>query len=121
MTQNDFKDASREELIDLVISKHEQAQQEREQRVALDQQLRWFKRQLFGTKSEKRTVLEAKSTQLSLGELLGHDSSSRPAPATTSVRPHQRTKRSANEQDESPSGLRFDESVTFPRFSYQRL
>ena len=36
----------------------------------LQQQMDWFKRQLFGTKSERR-VLPADCRQLTLGEMLG--------------------------------------------------
>ena len=51
----------------------------REERDALKQELDWFKRQLFGRKSEKRLVEQA--DQLDLGQLLGDAASpSKPEP-----------------------------------------
>ncbi len=61
--RDDLSQASHEELIDLVLASHERLQD-------VEQQLRWFKKQLFGAKSERRLV-EEPSSQLSLGEGLG--------------------------------------------------
>jgi len=70
-------------------------------------QLEWFKRQLFGSKSERR-VVDADGRQLFLGEVGSED-----APAeesSVSVAEHQRRRRPKQEEADE-SGLRFDESV----------
>ena len=71
----------------------------------LTRQLAWFKRQLFGSKSERR-VVDAEGRQLWLGE---PQASSAPEPAVT-VAEHQRRRRGRRE-DADESGLRFDPSV----------
>jgi transposase len=105
---NDLSEASREELIDLVITSHHDAERERAQRLELEQQLRWFKKQLFGAKSERRLSVEDEASQLCLGE----ESASKPevAEAPTTVRAHARKRRPRREEAEE-SGLRFDDSV----------
>ncbi len=74
MTRDGLDQASHEELIELALAAHQSAEQEKERSHALDvrlqeveQQLRWFKTQLFGTKSERRFV-EDEPSQLCLGE-----------------------------------------------------
>ena len=69
----------------------------------LNAQLDWFKRQLFGPKSERRFVSESGS-QLWLGE---NDAPATATSATTVVGSHTRRRRGRRE---SPS-VRFDESV----------
>ncbi|MCP3955066.1 MAG: IS66 family transposase [Desulfobacterales bacterium] len=78
---------------------------------ALKHQLDWFKRQLFGEKSEKR-LKEVNPDQLSIGELLPT------VPPIPEDQPKQeirytRGKNHKNHLDGSPSdsGLRFDETV----------
>ena len=81
-----------------------------QQRIAeLEQQVEWFKRQLFGEKSEKRLPL-APSEQLHLGEMLDDEL---PPPAQETVKEYQRRRRPKEPLFGSPadSGLRFDESV----------
>ena len=56
MTRESLVHASREDLIDLVLSSNERME-------ALEQQLRWFKQQLFGRKSE-RQIPEPDPSQL---------------------------------------------------------
>ena len=101
MTREALEKASRDELIDLALREHQQREQ-------LEQQLRWFKKQLFGAKSERRIDFEPDPLQLSLGETLTEDVASE-EPART-VRAHTRRARTARE-DDSDSGLRFDASV----------
>jgi len=55
--------------------------------VALQQQLDWFKRQLFGRKSERRLAI-ATDNQLCLGELLDVDET--PPPPTETIKSYQR-------------------------------
>lgn len=82
-----------------------------EQRYAeLQQQLDWFKRQLFGAKSERHIPLD-ESRQLTLGEMAvpqAGELSSIEVPA------HRRTKAHATDRDEGD--LRFDESVPVVRY-----
>jgi transposase len=73
----------------------------------LQQQLDWFKRQLFGTKSDRR-IFPENTRQLTLGESLHPHDDSAPAPETT-VRSHRRKKASPSPEDEGQ--LRFDASV----------
>jgi len=47
VTRDSIVHASREDLIDLVLSSNERMEE-------LEQQLRWFKQQLFGRKSERQ-------------------------------------------------------------------
>lgn len=76
----------------------------------LEQKLEWFKRQVFGEKSERRLIL-SDPRQLSLGDLLSVDGII-PPPACTSVSGYQRGKAKKKLLESSPedSGLRFDES-----------
>lgn len=100
MTRDSIVHASREDLIDLVLSSNERMEE-------LEQQLRWFKQQLFGRKSE-RQIPEPDSAQLCLGESLAPK---KDAPvATTTVRSHARHKRPEREASDD-AGLRFDDSV----------
>lgn len=75
----------------------------------LKHQLDWFKKQLFGSKSERR-LIEPSPDQLSLGEGL------RPA-ANGSTEPvqqipaHTRRRRAPKGDDDAASGLRFDDNV----------
>jgi transposase len=101
----DLKQASRDELIDLVVEAHEQREQ-------LEHQLRWFKKQLFCEKSERRIDLTADPSQLSLGEAFA--SSAAPDEKTRVVRAHTWRERTPREEDQD-SGLRFDDSVPVRR------
>ena len=72
---------------------------------ALKHQLEWFKRQLFGAKSERRH-LEPPPTQMSLGEGLGE-----PQPAPAAARPvaaHQRRGRQRGTGESEEPTLFFD-------------
>jgi transposase len=80
-----------------------------EEKEELVHQLEWFKRQLFGEKSEKRLPL-APTEQLHLGEMLEDEL---PPPPKETVKEYQRRRRPKEPLAGSPedSGLRFDESV----------
>jgi transposase len=120
LTQEDLSDASRDELIDLAIGASRRADEEFERRTQseerlaeVEQQLRWFKNQLFGTKSERRPVDLEDSSQLHLGEIAKAETPQEELIAST-VRGHQRRKKSeAKDEDlgEGEAGLRFDDSV----------
>lgn len=107
MTREELVQADHAQLVDLVLDTQRDVALEREQRLQLEQQLRWFKKQLFGAKSERRIALDSPS-QLCLGE--GVAEKTKPALPETSVRSHQRRKRKPREVSDE-SGLRFDDSV----------
>jgi len=96
-----LSEVSREELIDLVVASHARLEE-------AEGQLRWFKQQLFGKKSERR-IVEPDPSQLSLGEGVVEEAEARPAPATK-VREHDRRQPKPKNTDED-AGLRFDDSV----------
>ena len=105
MSPKDLEQASRDELVNLVVEAHEQREQ-------LEHQLRWFKKQLFGAKSERRTDLTADPSQLNLGETFA--STAAPDEKARVVRAHTRRERTAREEGAEP-GLRFDDSVPIRR------
>ncbi len=109
MTEDALHHSSRDELVELVL-RAERDQAQRDERIQeLEEQLRWFKKQLFGRKSERR-ILDSPASQLCLGEVL--DEPITPAPKET-VRSYSRRKPKAEglEADADESGLRFDDSV----------
>lgn len=74
---------------------------------ALEHENAWFRKQLFGRKSERR-LRGSSSEQLPLGEL----PEDRPPPPTETVRSYQRRlKKEPPLSDADSTGLRFDESV----------
>jgi len=75
----------------------------------LQQQLDWFKRQMFGAKSERHIPLDD-SRQLTLGELPAGEADTAPSVV---VPAHRRTKARAEAPDEGT--LRFDDSVPVVR------
>jgi transposase len=80
------------EIVDLARSQFDLSRQVE----ALKQQLDWFKRQLFGQKSENR-ILEGGSGQMSLGELI--DQGEAPAPPARHIAAH--TRRAALRQPDT--------------------
>jgi transposase len=115
VTREDLSHVSHEHLIDLVLRAQQEVEQVRAQDAQrdarleeLEQQLRWFKQQLFGRKSE-RQLLVSDPSQLCLGEPLAPEPAEPPASETT-VRSHARRKRPERETPED-AGLRFDDSV----------
>ncbi len=79
----------------------------------VEQQLRWFKNQLFGTKSERRPLDVDESTQLHLGEI-AKTASTKEEPAVLTVGGYQRKKKAKTKDEdlgEGNAGLRFDDSV----------
>jgi transposase len=108
VTRKDFTQASREELIDLILAKHEQSEAAQSRLEEAEAQLRWFKQQIFGAKSERRVPGSEDPSQLCLGETLEPEERAE-APATT-VRGHERKRRPQRETPDE-SGLRFDDTV----------
>src|SRR5690606_27625841 len=89
-----------------LIESHEALEGQVEQ---LKHQLAWFKKQLFGRKSERRLV-ELSAQQLSLGEsLVAGDASA--VPAKQQVKSHTRRHRQSTDDNETTGGLRFDDRV----------
>jgi transposase len=76
----------------------------------LEHQLDWFKRQLFGKKSE-RFVAEPDPQQMHLGQQLGELPASAEPPEATVVPAHKRRRSRSNFADDSRDALFFDESV----------
>lgn len=74
----------------------------------LKHQLEWFKKQLFGSKSERR-LIEPSPDQLSLGE--GLQPASQDAELRQQIPAHTRRRRAPQGEDDTVSGLQFDESV----------
>lgn len=74
----------------------------------LEQQLDWFKRQLFGRKSEKH-LLDEVSAQ---GSLFATDKTSPSIDTTTDIKAHKRkSNKQLNGDEVNDTGLRFDASV----------
>lgn len=109
MTHEGLDEASREELIEFALSTHASLEQEKARRVEAEGQLRWFKNQLFGTKSERRIEVDS-SIQLSLGEAVAKATHVVEAPETV-VREHGRRKSNRKSKDQEEPGLRFDDTV----------
>jgi transposase len=76
----------------------------------LEAQLKWFQKQIFGRKSERRLVGDSKYIQLTLGSLLEEEIP--PAPTET-VKEYQRRIKpeKLSESSEDESGLRFSSDV----------
>jgi transposase len=91
-----------------LIKSHQALEGEVEQ---LKHQLAWFKKQLFGSKSERR-VIDPSPQQLSLGEsvsVVAGDVNVTPSKQT--VKTHERRRPQPTESDDTASGLRFDDRV----------
>lgn len=101
-TQQEFSPQTVQELFSLV---DQQAQQIR----ALKAQLEWFKKQIFGRKSEKR-LLEAPG-QIELSALLGAGGGEGRKAAPTEEITYTRRKKQRGEDCATDEGLRFDPDV----------
>ncbi len=108
MTRDELAKVSHSELVERMLAAHAQLEQERERREQVERQLRWFKSQLFGTKSERRVGGEdAGGQQLFLGEIeVDPDETVR----GTAVRSHERRRRQPKDVPDE-KGLRFDDAV----------
>jgi hypothetical protein len=98
-------------------SQQDKIQALEEDNLVLKQQLDWFKRQLFGRKSEKQ-LLEESSAQ---GVLFATDKKATSTDITTEIKAHQRkSNKQLNGDEVNDTGLRFDASVpTKLRQSYK--
>lgn len=92
----------RQGIVDLLASRHQLATRVDE----LTRQLEWFKRQLFGSKSERR-LLDPDSRQLTLGEWRQSEESGK----EITVAEHRRRSSSRPDTDTEEGGLRFDDTV----------
>lgn len=93
----------REEIVAL-LKAHRELQQSHDE---LSRQIEWFKRQLFGAKSERRLV-DPEGRQLTLGELYRHDAVEAPQ---IDVPAHRRRRSDPIRQGSGDQDLRFDPSV----------
>lgn len=108
----DYTALSVEQLVGLLQQKDQQAAVLTQQFQSLQQQLDWFKRQLFGQKSEKRNF-EDNPYQTTIAELL------KDVPAVPESAEEKQTisyergkaKKNALDNAQNDSGLRFDDSV----------
>lgn len=75
---------------------------------SLKRQLNWFKRQLFGEKSEKRLIIE-NPDQMDLGETF--KTPSEPAAPATETITYERRKKNRPDDCVTDEGLRFDDRV----------
>jgi len=94
---------SREEIVALLKAHHELQQQNED----LARQVEWFKRELFGAKSERRQF-DPQGLQLTLGELFRAPTG--PA-AEIEVASHRRRLHGSEESKPDDGALRFDPSV----------
>ncbi len=78
--------------------------------VSLKRQLAWFKKQLFGTKSERRLV-EVSPDQLLLNGLLGEVIKPEPVETETITYKRGKAKKKRGSDCVTDSGLRFDDTV----------
>jgi transposase len=76
---------------------------------SLQGQLDWFKRQLFGRKSEKRLI--DNPDQLGLAEVLSEAPAAAPGPATETITYNRRKGKQRSDECLTDAGLRFDEGV----------
>lgn len=87
----------------------------REELARLQHQLEWFKRQLFGKKSERRILDAASSGQMSLGEALNQEQTTQaPAPAERRVQAHTRRLPSAKPEDADAESVPFFDHTRVP-------
>ena len=82
---------------------------------SLKQQLNWFKRQLFGEKSEKRLIIE-NPDQIDLGDLFAASDSALPSVSETVT--YERRKKQRPAECVTDEGLRFDERVPVEVIEY---
>ena len=76
----------------------------------LQHQVDWFKRQLFGQKSERRLHLDEQQEQLSLGLVFDDEVAQKKAPETRLVAAHLRQKSHPKDQ-QAASGFEFSDEV----------
>jgi transposase len=91
-----------------MTSVHIQNVQLSERVIVLEQQLDWFKRQLFGRKSEKQVIDNPAQSSLFVSD---ESPAQTPAPGTDVAGHRRSSKKKTQEQDVNDTGLRFDDSV----------
>ncbi len=108
----DYSALSVEQLVALLQQKDQQTAALAQQFQSLQQQLDWFKRQLFGQKSEKRNF-EDTPYQTTIAELLKDVPTVPQSTEEKQTISYERGKAKKNALDnaQNDSGLRFDDSV----------
>jgi transposase len=96
------------ELIDHVVSFAPILAKRDERIAALERENAWFRKQLFGRKSERRLLQAEPSKQIPLGEDFTAEP---PPPAEETVRAYQRKRTTLPEVSEDETPVRFDPSV----------
>lgn len=84
----------------LMRAKDEQITAQGEQIAALKHQIEWFRRQIFGQKSERRLLVED-AQQISLGEIVDQGSATAPTPKRRVVTQHTRAVSKTKDEGES--------------------
>jgi len=93
-----------------IVALSKRSEQQTQEIAELKHQLSWFKRQMFGQRSERRLLELGGATQLSLGELL--DFTDELPSDTETIKQYERRLSKGPVADTSEdSGLRFDSSV----------
>ena len=97
------------ESIKLILAARDQLLVTRDEKIAaLERENAWFRKQLFGEKSERRLTPGAPAEQLRLGEFPTVDA---PPPPEQTVRSYQRARKAEVPLSEEDSKVRFDPSV----------
>lgn len=106
------KDLTTEDIIKL-LKESEQLKSLQEEFNELKNQLEWFKKQIFGKKSEKRKDITSPNIQLSLGEQFESKEEDLPKPEEKQTITYQRgkAKKKKIEDQVNDKGLRFDSNV----------
>ena len=99
-----------EKFLDLEARYEKEVSRYQERISDLERQNEWFRRQLFGRKSERRLLPEGTHRQLSLGEMAEEET---PPPPTETVKSYQRRvhRKQPLQGSVLEEGLRFDASV----------
>jgi transposase len=101
--ESEAESMTREEILSL-LKAHRELQEYAQE---LARQVEWFKRQLFGPKSERR-IFDSGGRQLTFGELRLSEPTETP---TIEVAAHRRRRSEGNGAEEEEETLRFDPSV----------
>jgi transposase len=103
MFESQAESMSREEIV-LLLKAHQELQRSHDE---LLRQVEWFKRELFGSRSERR-VFDPEGRQLTLGMMFPQTTAAAP---TIEVPAHSRRRSGAEESGSNDEPVRFDPSV----------
>ena len=101
---------SRDDIADLLVSQQQRIDEVCVRNADLEHQLEWLKRQLFGSKSERRVLPDSHAQQLALGESFPH-TDTKPTPTITVPSHRRQQQRDRFDNASHSGGLRYDASV----------